>query len=167
MSLLNTLLGSSKKLRELPAELHYGCIFPQFITSQNTGVPQTVCPRAVLPVRTKPQLPKERGFPRSQGREGIITANTERLWLPAPSAQAQLPATNPLCSSQTPSCPTAASHGLCSSKVSGWCNPLPACSFSSPSVGWFPLQEGQAESSRRCLEGREVFQVKNRDGALG
>lgn len=84
MSLLNTLLGSSKKLRELPAELHYGCIFPQFITSQNTGVPQTVCPRAVLPVRTKSQLPKERSFPRGQGREGIITANTEAV---APSTQ--------------------------------------------------------------------------------
>lgn len=166
MSLLNTLLGSSKKLREFPAELHYGCIFPQFITSQSVGVPQTVCPRAALPVRTKPQLPKERGFSKGPGQRGDDNSKQRGCGSqhPVPRLSSQ-PQTLP--APPRPHHVPAASHGLCSSKVSAWCNPLTTCPFSSPSVGWFPLHEGQAESSRRCLEGREVFQVKNRAGALG
>lgn len=103
MSLLNTLLGSSKKLREFPAEPHYGCIFPQFITSQSMGVSPTACPRAVLAVRTKPL--KEKSFSKGPGHSGHNNSKTERLWLPAPTAQAQLPAPNLPCSSQIPSGP--------------------------------------------------------------
>lgn len=90
MSLLNTLLGSSKKLREFPAELHYGCIFPQFITSQSMGVSPAACPRAALPMRTKPQLPKEKSFSKGAGQRGDNNSKTERLWLPAHTDQVQL-----------------------------------------------------------------------------
>lgn len=120
-----------------------------------------VCPRAVLPVRAKPQLPKEKG------REGIIIAkqrgfgsqhplpklSSQPQTLPAPPRSHQIPLVLLILSSVT--------------KVSAWCNPLPPCSSNSPCVGWSPLHEGQAGSSRRCLEGRGVFQAKNRDGALG
>lgn len=119
MSLLNTLLGSSKKLKDFPNELHYGYIFPQLITSQSTGVSPTVCPRAALPVRTKPQLTKEKSFSKRPGQRGDNNSKTERLWLPALTAKAQPPATNPPCCSQIPPAPAAAAaHNVLSQRGS-------------------------------------------------